>query len=114
MGDFEDNLFALRFSFRLLRYWGWLGIEVIRSSIEVSRIILNPKLPINPHLIEVKTDSPDPIDHVIFGNSITLTPGTLTIDLHEGVVKVHTLTESAARELMEGEMNRRVCGMRRS
>jgi len=45
------------------------------------------------------------------GNSITLTPGTLTLDVHQGVLKVHALKESGARDLLSGEMNRRVAGL---
>ncbi|MGD2170753.1 MAG: Na+/H+ antiporter subunit E [Gammaproteobacteria bacterium] len=112
MGYFDERLFALRFSLRLLRYWWWLGGEIIRSSLEVARIVLDPKLPISPRVIDLEAQSPHPFDQVVLGNSITLTPGTLTIDLHKGVLKVHTLTEAGARELMSGEMNRRVTGMR--
>jgi len=50
---------------------------------------------------------------VLLGNSITLTPGTLTLDLHDGVLRVHTLTEAGARDLMSGEMDRRVAGLYR-
>jgi len=112
MGYFDDELFALRFSLRLLRFWWWLGGEIVRSSLEVARVVLDPKLPISPRVIDLKAESPHPFDQVVLGNSITLTPGTLAIDVHEGVIKVHTLTEEGARELMSGEMNRRVTGMR--
>ena len=112
MGYFDDELFALRFSLRLLRYWWWLGGEIIRSSLEVARVVLDPRLPISPRVIDLKAESTHPFDQVILGNSITLTPGTLAIDVHEDVIKVHTLTEEGARELMSGEMNRRVTGMR--
>jgi len=112
MGYFDDELFALRVSWRLLRYWWWLGGQIIRSSLEVTRVVLDPKLPISPRVIDLEAESPHPFDQVVLGNSITLTPGTLTIDLHQGVLKVHTLTEAGARELMSGEMNRRVTGMR--
>ena len=108
MGYLEDRLFSLRYSFRLFRYWAWLIREVIRSSLEVSRIVLDPRLPISPRVLEIKATSQHPVDQVILANSITLTPGTLALDLHEGVIKVHTLTEAGARELMSGEMDRRV------
>jgi len=112
MGYFDDELFALRFSLRLMRYWWWLGGEIFRSSLEVTRIVLDPKMPISPRVVDIKAESPHPFDQVILGNSITLTPGTLAIDVHEGVIKVHSLTEEGARELLAGEMNRRVTGMR--
>lgn len=108
MGYLEDRIFALRYSFRLLGYWGWLVREVIKSSLEVSRIVMDPRLPISPRVLEIKATSQHPVDQVILANSITLTPGTLALDLHKGVIKVHTLTEAGARDLMTGEMDRRV------
>jgi multicomponent Na+:H+ antiporter subunit E len=112
MGYFDDQLFAMRFSLRLLGYWFWLGREIIRSSLQVTRIVLDPKLPISPRLVEVKAGSDHAVDQVILGNSITLTPGTLTIDLHYGLLKVHALTETGANDLVSGEMNRRVTALR--
>ena len=108
MGYFEGELFALRFSLRLLKFWYWLGGQIIRSSIDVTRIVFDPKLPISPRVFELRASS----DHVFVGNSITLTPGTLTIDLDDGVLQVHALTEVIANELAEGEMDRRVTGLR--
>ena len=108
MGYLEDRLFALRYSFRLLGYWAWLVRAVVRSSLEVARIIIDPRLPISPRVLELKATSRHPVDQVILANSITLTPGTLALHLHDGVIKVHTLTEVGARDLMSGDMDRRV------
>ena len=112
MGYFDEKLFALRFSFRLFRYWLWLGREVIISSIAVTRAVLHPRMPISPCVIDIRASSEHPFDQVILGNSITLTPGTLSLDVHKGVIKVHALTEEAAQELAGGEMDRRVTGLR--
>jgi len=54
------------------------------------------------------------VEQVILANSITLTPGTLALDLHEGVIKVHALTEAGARDLLSGEMDRRVAQLRKN
>ncbi len=108
MGYFDNKLFALHFRPRILPYWLWLGREIWRSSIDVARIVLHPDLPISPRILDIKATSNRPYDHVILGNSITLTPGTLSLDVHKGVIKVHALTESSARELAAGEMDRRV------
>jgi multicomponent Na+:H+ antiporter subunit E len=108
MGYFNDQFFALHFSFRLFSFWLWLGREVIRSSIDVARIVLSPSLPISPRVIEIKVTAQHPVDQVILANSITLTPGTLALDLHNGVIKVHALTEAGARDLLSGEMDKRV------
>jgi multicomponent Na+:H+ antiporter subunit E len=112
MGYFEGELFALRFSLRLFRYWLWLGREIFRSSLEVARAVLHPGLPISPRMIELKADSEHLFDQVVLANSITLTPGTLTLDVHEGTIKVHTLTEAGAQDLMAGEMKQRVTRIR--
>lgn len=112
MGYFDNELYALRFSLRLFGYWAWLGKEIIRSSLSVARIVLDPRLPISPRVVELKATARHPVDQVILGNSITLTPGTLALDLHKGVIKVHTLTEAAAQDLMAGEMDRRVAELR--
>jgi multicomponent Na+:H+ antiporter subunit E len=108
MGYFNDQFFALHFSFRLFGFWLWLGREVIRSSIDVARIVLSPTLPISPRVIEIKVTAQHPVDQVILANSITLTPGTLALDLHNGVIKVHALTEAGATDLLSGEMDKRV------
>ncbi len=76
MGYLEDRLFALRYSFRLLGYWAWLVGEVLRSSLEVARIVIDPRLPISPRVLQLKATSKHPVDQVILANSITLTPGT--------------------------------------
>ena len=112
MGYFDDDLFALRFSRRLLLYWVWLVREILRSSLSVSRAVLDPRLTISPCTVKIKATSEHPFDQVMLGNSITLTPGTLSMDVHDGVILVHSLTEDGARELLGGEMDRRVTGLR--
>ena len=92
----------------MIGFWLWLGREVIRSSIDVARIVLSPSLPISPSVIEIKVTAQHPVDQVILANSITLTPGTLALDLHNGVIKVHALTEAGATDLLSGEMDKRV------
>lgn len=112
MGYFRDELLWPRPGLGQLRYYFWLGREVIISSIDVAKIVLDPKLPISPCIIDIKSTSSVPTAQAILGNSITLTPGTLTLDLHHGVLKVHSLTEAGAAQLQEGEMDRRVSELR--
>ncbi len=112
VGFFDHEHFALRFSLRLLGFWAWLGKEVIRSSLEVVRIILDPRLPISPRVVEIEAQDRHPVYQAILGNSITLTPGTLALDVHEGRILTHSLTRQGARDLVAGEMNRRVAALR--
>lgn len=112
MAYFDNEIFALHFGLRLVRYWVWLAKEIVRSSLDVARIVLNPKLPISPTIVEIDASESHPVDQVILGNSITLTPGTLALDVHRGVIKVHCLTQEGAEDLMGGEMERRVASLR--
>ena len=112
MGYFDNEVFALRFGPRLIGYWAWLAKEIARSSFQVARIVLNPRLPISPQVFEIKATATHPVDQAMLANSITLTPGTLALDVHDGVILVHSLTKGGADELITGEMDRRVAALR--
>jgi len=62
-------------------------------------------------LLRVKGSQKSELGNVIYANSITLTPGTVTVELEEGLLRVHALTTEAAEEVMSGEMDRRVTAM---
>ena len=113
MKYFETELFALRFGRRLIGYWLWLTREVVKSSLDVARIVLSPSLPISPQVITIKASCKHPVDQAILANSITLTPGTLALDVHNGEIIVHALTSEGAEELRRGEMDRRVLALRK-
>ena len=112
MGLFDSDVFALRFTSRLFRFWGWLGREILRSSLEVTRAVLSPKLPISPTVAEFDSRCKHPVDRAILGNSITLTPGTLTLSIDDQHFTVHALSEQGARDILGGEMDRRVSELR--
>jgi len=98
-------------TWRALPYWGWLGWEIAKTSVELALIILNPKLPISPRLVRVRASQKSELGQVIYANSITLTPGTVTVDLVDGALEVHALTKAAADSLASGDMDRRVSAM---
>ena len=98
-------------TWRALTYWPWLLWQIIKSNIDVARIIVSPSLPISPELIKVETSQSDDLGRVVYANSITLTPGTVSIFVWSDSIEVHALTHETATELKSGEMNRRVCGM---
>ena len=88
-------------------YVPWLAREVVLANIDVARRVIDPKLPISPVLFEVEAGQSHDIGQVIYANSITLTPGTVSVDLSAGKIQVHALSKEAAADLREGEMNRR-------
>jgi multicomponent Na+:H+ antiporter subunit E len=93
---------------RIVAYWAWLSKEIAKSAWDVSRIIVDPRLPISPTLVSVRPSQKTTVGRVIHANSITLTPGTLTIDAGEGEFLVHALTRAGAEAATTGEMDRRV------
>ena len=109
---FDHDVLSLRFASRLLRFWAWLGREIVRSSIDVTRIVLSPRLPISPTVVEFDSQSKHPVDRATLGNSITLTPGTLTLRIDDRHFVVHALTEAGAQDILDGEMDRRVDALR--
>lgn len=103
-----QGTFLLDLAPRLLAFWGWLFKEIVRSNFRVARIILDPRLPISPTLVTLDSPAAGPIGQATIANCMTLTPGTLTVDAHEGRYTVHCLTRAGADEVLEDEIGRRV------
>jgi multicomponent Na+:H+ antiporter subunit E len=98
----------LHLSWKVSLYWLWLLKEIFTSAVHVSTVILKRKMPIHPAMLHVKPTQHSEMGHVIFANSITLTPGTITVALENGELLVHALTRDTADGLMSGDMDRRV------
>ena len=113
MGYFDEEDFAFHYDWRLLGFWAWLGREVVLSSIEVARVVLRRKVAVEPKVVDIDGRGLGPVDLALLGNSITLTPGTLTLDVYEGRLLVHALTPEGAAGLERGEMQRRVAALRK-
>lgn len=92
----------------LLIYWLWLIGQIVKSNLSVARHILSPTLKISPQLVHVPTGQRSDIGRAIYANSITLTPGTVSLDVGEDAVEVHALTREDARSLESGDMSSRV------
>ena len=99
---------------QILLYWPWLLWQIIKSNLDVARIIVDPKLPISPTVIRIKAPQRTNLARVIYANSVTLTPGTVTTYLKGHVMEVHGLTREAADAILEGEMSRRVAQLEAS
>ncbi len=77
-----------------LRYAGNLVIEIIRCNIQVMRLILHPKEEVHPQLVTFPVKLKKENHKVILANSITLTPGTITVGLQDNMIRVHGLDAS--------------------
>ena len=113
IGFFEQEVYTLKVLGRLPRYWTWLFIEIVKSSLEVAGVVLGRRLEISPTVVKFSLAPNDAVGQVILGNSITLTPGTLTLDIHEGQITVHCLTKESAEALLKGDFNERAAALTR-
>ena len=92
----------------LAAYMPWLVWQVVLANLHVAWIVLHPRMPIDPCLVRLETPTPHALARLTVTNSITLTPGTVTLDVDAEGYLVHALTRTAAAALERGAMLRRV------
>ena len=90
-----------------LWYWIWLGYQITKCNFEVAWLIVSPSRSADPRMVRVKASQHSPVAQVMYANSITLTPGTVTVELQQRELLVHALTPEAAEDLESGAMDRR-------
>jgi multicomponent Na+:H+ antiporter subunit E len=95
-------------STRLPVYWAWLALKVVKSNLDVTRRIWTPGKSISPTVVRLKLSQQTALGKVIYANSITLTPGTVTLAIEDDEILVHALTRADAAALETGEMDRQV------
>lgn len=106
--DTDFGISLARFSLlRFVRYVLWLLKEVVEANLHVARVVVHPRLPIEPRMLRFRVGFRNKIPQVVLAHSITLTPGTVTIDLDDdGTYLVHALVPSSADAVVSGEMQR--------
>lgn len=92
-------------------YLPWLLGQVLAANVRVIRVVWSPRLPIRPRLVEVPCSLRTTTGIAVYANSITLTPGTVTVEVDEGRLLVHALTEQDAADLLSGDMQARVADL---
>ncbi|MEZ5939551.1 MAG: Na+/H+ antiporter subunit E [Hyphomonadaceae bacterium] len=90
-------------------YGVWLIGEIIVSNVRVLKAIINPRDGVSPAVVRLKTKCSSDLSRTTFANSITLTPGTVTVDVDNGVFVVHALSQDGADPAGFEEMERRSC-----
>ena len=97
---------------KFFAYMLWLFKELVLANIDVGKAVWNPSLPIHPELLRFQVDWNNPAAAALLANSITLTPGTITLSYtKEGVFEIHALTPGAAEGIVGGGMLRKVAGL---
>lgn len=89
-------------------YFPWLLWEILKSAWSVTKVILHPKLPISPTMTVVRASQKTAAGMATYANSITLTPGTVTVGVKGNEFTVHAIVREGAMDLEEGGMDRRV------
>lgn len=88
-------------------FFPWLAWEVVKSNIDIAAAILKGDAAISPATLKIKASQQSDVGRVTYANSITLTPGTVTLYVDGDDFLVHALTEASAAGLQSGEMDRR-------
>jgi multicomponent Na+:H+ antiporter subunit E len=79
---------------RVFLYLPWLFYKILQSSLNLSKLILHPELPIAPKLISVESKLRHHAAVVLLGNSLTLTPGTITAEVDRNNLIVHSMDKN--------------------
>lgn len=108
---FRDDPSLDRTTLRVARFLVFLPVllyEIVKANLVIAALILHPRLPIDPALDTVETETEEPLERMVLANSITLTPGTVVVDVEETVYTVHALTADALESIPGGRLERLV------
>lgn len=109
LGIVDDEGVPYRWWLRTVRYMPWLMWQVLLANLDVLKRVWKPgPLDIQPQMITVPHELRTAYGVATYMNSITLTPGTVTVDVGKDELLVHALTRGAADDLLGGEMHERV------
>lgn len=89
---------------RLIFYIPWLLWQIVIASLQVACVVLHPRCPIDPALLRFKTTLGNTSSKVILGNSITLTPGTITLEIAQDEFLVHALMDVSSTGIIDGTL----------
>ena len=93
---------------RVLLYFPWLFYKIVQSSLHVTKLILHPALPIDPQLILVESKLNHRSAVVLLGNSITLTPGTITAEVDRNKLIVHALDKALSENVTDKKIELKI------
>lgn len=108
---FGDDPTLRRTGLRVARTVVFLPVllwEIAKANVALAAIILHPRLPIDPSLETLETDTREELERMVLANGITLTPGSLTVDVRERTFLVHSLTAGSRASLASGRLQRLV------
>lgn len=111
MNQVDNQPKSLGTGYRSLHYYFWLLIQVVKSSIHVTKLIWGAPNKVVPELEKVRFNDLPKEKQVLYANSITLTPGTLSVDLNDNEVTVHALQKKSIEQLKTGEIENKITSL---
>jgi multicomponent Na+:H+ antiporter subunit E len=108
---FEDPPALGRSGRRFLRALAALPVllwEILKANVALAAVLLDPRLPIDPEVVRVESSAESNLERTALASAITLTPGTVVLDVVDGTFHVHVLTEASRESLREGTIERGV------
>lgn len=109
----SSNLFKVLWGIPI--YWIWLIGEIIKANLDVlKRIWMPTRYPVSPVIASLPMTQKTPLGRTIYANSITLTPGTVSMDVTGNQVLVHAISAEGLADLKKGDMDRRVSALERT
>ncbi len=99
---------SLRQTGRLVLYIPRLIVSIVKSALQVAEVVLDPRMPIKPVMVGHRTSFAREVSRVAYANSITMTPGTLTVDIEEETFHLHCLDERFATDIASGDLEQRI------
>ncbi len=106
MDVIDQESHPVHLSRQLLTFWARLFVEIVVSNLQVVAAILTPgRNQIQPHFLRVRSRQRTALGQVLLANSITLTPGTVTVSMDQGELLVHALSTSSGAAVVEGQLD---------
>ena len=108
MDSIDHETHPIHLATGIITYFPWLLLKIILANWDVAKAILVNNSSICPRLIRIKASQMSEVGLVAYANSITLTPGTVTLDVEGEDFLIHSLTEGSYDDLISGEMDQRI------
>ena len=111
MDNCDHETHPIHLTTRGFSYWPWLVVEIVKANVDVAKRVFSIGPNISPTILTVESSQKTELGQVIYANSITLTPGTTTMDIENGKFTVHTIAREVGDDLSVGKMDKRVTQM---
>ena len=104
----DAPILSARQTWRLLCYMPRLVFSIVRSAMHVARLVFDPALPVFPTMVRHRVPFRRDVSAVAYANSVTMTPGTLTVDIVDDEYVIHCLDQDFAAEVRQGDLERQI------